>query len=83
MIPLSVFLIAWIILLAIYAIISLISIIQMVRFGIASSMTYFSTAVFLIVALIGIGGTCFYLATVDWSIGLDIASIFRPPTISL
>jgi hypothetical protein len=83
MIPLPVFLIAWLILLGIYVMLSLISMMQMVRFGIASTMTYFSTAIFLIVAVLMIGGTGLYLATVDWSLGLDLGSVFQSSPLSL
>ncbi|MEO5927740.1 MAG: hypothetical protein ABIO72_03390 [Patescibacteria group bacterium] len=83
MIPLSYFLLAWIVLLAIYALLTLVSVIQMVRFAVASSMTYFSTAVFLIVAVLAIGATCVYLATVDWNLALNLGSLFQAPTIPL
>jgi hypothetical protein len=83
MISLSFFLILWIILLAIYAFLALISVAQMIRFGVASSMTYFSTGIFLTVAAVVIIATIGYLFTVDWSIGFDLQSILQPPGISL
>jgi hypothetical protein len=83
MIPLGIFLILWIILLAIYVFLAFVSIVQMVRFGVASSMTYFSTGAFLTVAAIVIIATAIYLLTVDWSVGLDIQSMLQPPGIPL
>jgi hypothetical protein len=76
MIPLYLFLAAWLVLLVIYGFVAFISIVQMVRFGLASSMTYFSTGIFLFVAGIVLAGTTIYLATVDWSLALDVTSIF-------
>lgn len=83
MISLSFFLILWVILLAIYAFLALISVTQMIRFGVASSMTYFSTGIFLAVAIIVVLVTVGYFLTVDWSIGFDLQSILQPPGISL
>lgn len=76
MIPLSFFLIAWLIFLGIYGILALVSIMQMVRFGVAGSMTYFSTAIYIVVAFIAIGATAAYLLTVDWNLALDLGGIF-------
>lgn len=55
----------------------------MIRFGVASTMTYFSTGVYLVVALLVIAVTSIYLATVDWTLGLDIAGMLQPPGIPL
>lgn len=77
MIPLSTFLIAWLIFLGLYGILALISIMQMVRFGVAGSMTYFSTAIYLVVALIAIGATAAYLMTVDWTLALDLGGVLN------
>ena len=83
MIPLSYFLIAWILLIALYAVLAVVTVIQMVRFAVASNMTYFSTAVFLIVAFLGLGATLVYFLTVDWTSGVNLGTIFQAPTISL
>lgn len=66
MIPLSYFLIAWFIFLAIYLLMALISVLQMVRLGLAGAGTFLSTAVFLVVVVLVILGTGGYLVTVDW-----------------
>ncbi|MFA5936027.1 MAG: hypothetical protein WC787_04215 [Patescibacteria group bacterium] len=83
MIPLSIFLIAWLILLGIYVLLALVSMTQMIRFSVASSMTYFSTGVFLLVAILVISVTGIYLMTVDWTLGLDMGNIFQGPSIPL
>jgi hypothetical protein len=76
MIPLSIFLIAWLVLLGIYALLALVSIVQMVRFGVSGSMTYFSTGIYLAVAAFVLTATVLYFLTVDWSLGLDVGSLF-------
>lgn len=67
MIPLSVFLLVWIVFLGIHIIFSLITVIQMTRFGIAGFGTYASTTAFLVIlgiTLLLCGG---FFLTVDWS----------------
>lgn len=74
MIPLSYFLIAWLVFLGLYAIMSFISVIQMVRFGIAGSGTYLSTVLFLCVAFLVIFGTGWFLIGTDWTQGVNAFS---------
>lgn len=67
MIPLGYFLVAWLILIAIFALLTFVTVIMNVRYGLSSLMTYVSTAIFLgviCVVLFAVGG---YFATVDWS----------------
>ncbi|MCI0479237.1 hypothetical protein L0Y59_01710 [Candidatus Uhrbacteria bacterium] len=71
-IPLIYFLIAWLILLAMFALLALVSVVQMLRFGVAGSGTYVSTAVFLGVTAFVVGGVGLYAAGTDWSSTLDI-----------
>lgn len=66
MIPLIYFLLAWLVALCFFGIMSLISVLQMVRLGIAGTGTYLSTATFLIVSTIVILAVGSYLITVDW-----------------
>ena len=75
MIPLSVFLIAWLVLLGVYGILSLLSIIQMLRFAISGPMVYLSTFLFILVSLAIIGGTGLYLSHVDWSLPMNLGSL--------
>jgi len=67
MIPLSYFLIAWLMAVAIFALISLFTVMINVRYGLAAFGTYASSAMFLIVAVAVILVTGSYLLTVDWS----------------
>ena len=80
MIPLTIFLIIWLVLIGIYALLSLISMIQMIRFGVMGSMTYFSTALFVVVAALALGLTALYLINVDWSQSLNLATLLSPST---
>jgi len=77
-ITLSVFLIIWLVLLAIFAAVAFISVIQMLRFGLAGPGTYLSTALFLVVAALVVGGTLFALVGVDWSLGLSLGQALTP-----
>lgn len=67
MISLSVFLLAWLVLLGMHLIFSLITVLQMMRFGIATFGTYAATTVFvavMVVTMLVCGG---YFLTVDWT----------------
>ncbi len=67
MIPLSTFLIAWIVLLAIFGFVLMLTLIQMLRHGLPTTGTYISTFLFLTVialVILGVGG---HLTTVDWT----------------
>ncbi|MFH1077720.1 MAG: hypothetical protein V1745_00345 [Patescibacteria group bacterium] len=72
-IPISFFLLAWFVLLVVFGLLAFISVIQMLRFGVAGSGTYLSTAVFLAVSGLVLGGVGLYLAGVDWNATLDIS----------
>lgn len=72
MIPLSYFLIVWVILLAIFGVMMLLTLIQMLRHGLSSIETYLVTAVFLSVTAIVVIGTALLLARVDWSTPVQI-----------
>lgn len=74
MIPLSYFLLAWFIFFVIYAMTAFISVIQMLRFGIAGMGTYLSTGIFLSLSLVVILSTSLYFLTVDWQQGVNIFS---------
>lgn len=67
MISLGLFLILWLVLLAIYAVFVLLTLIQMLRHGLPSPMTYVTTAVFLLMVVGVVVGTGFFLLTVDWT----------------
>lgn len=77
MIPLIYFVIAWLIFLGIFFILSALSIFQMLRHGLAHPLTQVSTAVFIILSVVMILGTLGYLAGVDLNNGLDLNSFLR------
>jgi len=67
MIPLQYFLLAWLVFLVIYTIMSLLTVMQMVRFGISGMGTYATTLLFLVLSLGTILASSAYFLTVDWS----------------
>lgn len=72
MIPLSYFLIAWVILLAIFGMMTLLTLLQMLKHGLPSPMTYASTFLFLIVTAGVVVGSAMYFAGVDWSSSVEL-----------
>ncbi|MFA4954609.1 MAG: hypothetical protein WC641_04820 [Patescibacteria group bacterium] len=84
MIPLIYFLIAWVVFLAIYALMALLSVVQMLRFGLTGLGTYLSTFFYLAVASGALIVCALYFSGVDWtgSVNLfgDVTSsvIFSP-----
>ena len=72
MIPFVYFLIAWLVLIAIFALMSFITVLMNLRYGLSGSVTYLTTAIFLGVScliLLGVGG---YLFTLDWTVSIDL-----------
>lgn len=67
MIPLSYFLIAWIVLLGIFGIVLLLTLIQVLRHGLPSAGTYVATFLFLAVIALVLLSVSGYLLTVDWT----------------
>ena len=72
MIPLSYFLIAWVILLAVFGIMTLLTLVQMLKHGLPSPMTYASTFLFLIVTIGVIVGSAVYFTGVDWTMTISL-----------
>ncbi|MFZ2803606.1 MAG: hypothetical protein WA001_00110 [Patescibacteria group bacterium] len=72
MIPLSYFLIAWFIFLGIYGIMSLISMLQLVRLGLAGAGTFLSATFFMVVIVLVVLGTGSYFVGVDWHQGMNL-----------
>jgi hypothetical protein len=72
MIPLSYFLIAWVILLAIFGVLMVLTLVQLLRFGLASPSTYMSTLVFLVVTTGVVLYTLTSFARVDWSTPISL-----------
>lgn len=72
MIPLVYFVIAWLVLIAIFALLTFITVLMNVHYGLSGMLTYLSTAIFLVVicgVLLGVGS---YLITIDWSQDVNI-----------
>jgi hypothetical protein len=74
MIPLWIFLLIWLVLMSMYVIMAFLSVMQLMRYGVASFGTYVSSFGFLAITSIVILGTGIYFLTVDWSQGLDLFS---------
>ncbi|MCC7522602.1 hypothetical protein IT407_02280 [Candidatus Uhrbacteria bacterium] len=66
-IPLTFFLLAWLVLVGLFLLASAISIMMYLRFGIAGSMTFLSTLLFVGVSGLVLFITASYLVSVDWS----------------
>lgn len=67
MIPLIWFLLAWLVLVGLFAFATLITVIMHLRFGLSGTWTFVSTGIFLLVALGVLLASGGYLFTVDWS----------------
>ncbi|MBI5654830.1 hypothetical protein HZC53_04230 [Candidatus Uhrbacteria bacterium] len=84
MIPLIYFLLAWVVFLGIFAVMSLLTMMQMLRFGLAGLGTYATTFIFLAVSVAVVLGSAFYFTGVDWNQSADIfgglvsSPIFNP-----
>lgn len=72
MIPLSYFLIAWVILLAIFGVMMLLTLVQMLRHGLPSPWTYITTFIFLIVTAGVVIGSGLYFTGVDWTTTINV-----------
>lgn len=83
MIPLSLFILAWFVLIAIYAILAFVSIVQMTRYAITGPVTYLSTTVYLIVASVVIFGILLFLFTIDWNTAIDLRTLIPTPSFGI
>ncbi len=84
MIPLYYFLATWAVFMFLFALMSLLTILQLVRFGLAGMGTYASSFLFIAVCVVAILGSTVYFASVDWTQsvnlfgGLSNSLIFNP-----
>ncbi len=72
MIPLVYFLIAWLVFIAIFGLMSFITVLMNLRYGLSGPVTYLTTALFIVVScfvLLGVGG---FMLTVDWSESIEL-----------
>lgn len=78
-IPLTFFLLAWIVLVGLFLLASAISLMMYLRFGIAGSMTFVSALLFVGVSSLVLFLTAGYLVSVDWTqtvqIGAPVAGL--------
>ena len=72
MIPLGYFIIAWLIFLVLYALLSFFSIAQMLRLGISSFGTYGSAILFLLIAVITVLGVSGVVLAADWTTPINV-----------
>lgn len=72
MLPLIWILLAWIILVAIFASMAAVTVVVCLRYGLSGLGTTLSAAIFLIVSVLIIVGSGMYLLGVDWNDGLAI-----------
>lgn len=80
MIPLSFFLVAWLVLVAIFGLMSMLTVYMNIKNGITTFGSYVTTAIFLGVSLFVILGVGGYLLTIDWT---QTVGLFSMPTVPL
>ncbi len=84
MIPLWVFLLIWLVFMGLFGLMSFISIVQMMRYGIRTSGTYLATSVFVISTVIALGGSGIFFLNTDWTQEVNLfenwssSTIFNP-----
>lgn len=71
MIPLVYFLIAWLVFIAIFVLMSFITVIMNMRYGLSGSVTVMTTAIFIGVSCAILLGVGIFLLNVDWSTSLN------------
>jgi len=74
MIPLYVFAVIWLVILAIFIVLASLTILQMLRFGINEALTKYVTLVFVVISVIIIGLTLFGLSRIDLTEGINLQS---------
>ncbi len=79
MIPLIWFLFAWLLLMALFAIGTFLTVMMVLRNGISTVTTYLSTALFLTVVAFTLIVTGMYLIRVDWSQTLPLVNTLVSP----
>lgn len=84
MIPLWIFLLIWLAFMSLFGLMSFISIVQMMRYGIRNSGTYLATSVFVLSAVIALGGSGIFFLNTDWTQEVGVfenwsgSTIFNP-----
>ncbi|MFA6447418.1 MAG: hypothetical protein WCW31_04160 [Patescibacteria group bacterium] len=82
MIPVYYFVIAWLIFLGVFVLIALVSVMQMLRFGLAHWLTYFTTVAFVGLSAIIIVFSLYWIGHANLLTELNLNSIFGNPTMT-
>ncbi len=77
MIPIAIFVIIWLILVAIFMVVSMLSIMQMMRFGVKGPETRWAIIIFVGLTICIMAATIMYLSQIDMKSGLDLKPIFE------
>ncbi len=82
MIPVYYFVIAWLIFLGVFVLIALVSIMQMLRFGLAHWLTYLSTIAFVAFSAVIIVFSLYWIGSADLSTVLNSDALFGNPSMT-
>jgi len=74
--PLSIFLIPYFILLAVWLILSLVAVFHMLKFGFKTFATFVSVFLYIGVSLIMLNVSYYYIKGIDWNANVSIFEIF-------
>lgn len=75
MIPLAIFVIIWLILVAIFLVVASLSTLQMLRYGVRGPETKWAVVIFVGLTICIMIATLVYLSQIDLQSGLDLAPI--------
>jgi TRAP-type C4-dicarboxylate transport system permease small subunit len=82
MIPFIYFLIAWLMLLLLFLAAATVSILQMMRYGLAHPLTHASTALLVLLTAVVVLGTLGYLSGMDLQADFDLRGLFNIPSLA-
>jgi len=83
MIPLIIFFGIWAFLVMLFCIMSLITVMMSMRFGISGSITVTSIAIFVMVIFLVLAATGIYLAQVDWTQSVQLLPTSNLPGLGI
>ncbi len=72
MIPIAIFVFIWLVFVAIFMVVAILSLMQMFRFGVRDSITKWSIILFVGLTILIIVSTLLYLSQIDMQASLDI-----------
>ncbi len=82
MIPISIFLLVWLVLFLIWTFFAIISSVQMLRFAVSGPMAYYATGFFMMVCVLVVAATLFYFINADWSLVLNFGIFQLTPDVN-